>query len=57
MIPDRANADQPQAVSDSREEPQPKACPACIAKRVHTLEDWKLHPGEGKTGRNRDEER
>jgi hypothetical protein len=26
---------------------QLSACPACVAKRVHTDEEWKLHPMRG----------
>jgi hypothetical protein len=27
-------------------------CPACLAKRPHTDEEWRLHPGEGRQGVN-----
>lgn len=71
MSSDSANAGSPQATTDRPEERQtikrfePEAlnirpfidCPACLEKRQHTEVEWKLHPGEGKTGRNRDEER
>jgi len=31
-----------------------ETCPACIAKRVHTEDDWALHPGEGRMGSRSD---
>jgi hypothetical protein len=33
--------------------PYLETCPACVGKRPHTDEEYKLHPGEGREGFNR----
>ena len=30
--------------------PKLPECPACSESRIHSDEEWKLHPGEGRTG-------
>ena len=32
--------------------PYDPACPACREKRYHTEAEWKLHPGEGREGKD-----
>ena len=42
------NNQEPQITAvDLRETKERATCPACIAKRPHTPEDWANHPGAG----------